>query len=91
LSLDVHRNLGHLCAVPEAVEGLYRVAGQVDSGALGRRGGGAFDDLDGGTPAAQRASGGQAGDTRADDENSNTGATHRCTSVAVVSATQLTR
>jgi hypothetical protein len=76
LPVNAYRLLGNLGAQPDAGEGTYGVAGQVDSGALGRLGGVAFDDLDLRTPTAQGASRGQASDTGADDQNSNTRATH---------------
>ena len=76
LPLNAHRELGHLCAKPETVEGTYRVAGQVDPGALAHRRGGAFDDLDRRAPTAQRASRRQPGNAGADDEHSNTVTPH---------------
>jgi hypothetical protein len=60
---------GHLGGQPEGVEGTYGVAGQVGPGALGRWGGGAFDDLDPRPPTPQGARHREAGD--ADDEYSH--------------------
>jgi hypothetical protein len=82
LALDPNRMPGHLGAQAEVVQRPYRVARQEDAGALGRRGGRAFDDLDCGSPPAQCASRGQAGDASADDEDTNTGSAHRRTSTA---------
>jgi hypothetical protein len=76
LSLNAHRELGHLRAKPETVEGTYRVTGQVDPGALAHRRGRAFDDLDRRAPTAQRASRRQPGNAGTDDENSNTVTPH---------------
>lgn len=81
LPLYAHRELGHLLAEPETVEGTYRVAGQVDSGALARRCAGTFDDLDRRAPTAQRASRPQPGNAGADDEDSNAVTPHAPTLV----------
>jgi len=71
LPLNAHRELGHLRAKPETVEGTYRVAGQVDPGALAHRRVSAFADLDRRAPTAQRASRRQPGNAGADDQHSN--------------------
>jgi hypothetical protein len=76
LSLDVHRELGHLSAKSQTSEGTCRVTRQVDPGAFGHRRGRAFDDFDGRAPAAQRASRRNSGDARADDERANTVTAH---------------
>ena len=77
LPIDAYRELGKLAVQAQAGERPYRIAGQVDPGALGHRGAGPLDDRDRRTPFGQRPTGRQAGNAGTDDQHPNTVAPHR--------------
>ena len=76
LPVDAYGAFGHLGSQAEAVESPYRIAGQVDPGALGSGVRATFDDLDLCTPIVQGAGRGQAGNSGADDQDAHTVAAH---------------